>query len=144
MSLYVHLFDSLYSCLLNWSNFVILPSITLSFWFPSSSVWSNFEIADMDFWRSEAYAKFFEFLDSKGGFYYEVNIAPTILSFPLSANIKLVAFPSALGRCPSPFHCCCSFPAKGSAAFLQRHRLPSRTIPALSKRRRLGEGKVYV
>ncbi|KAJ3903112.1 glycosyltransferase family 15 protein [Lentinula edodes] len=33
--------------------------------------WSNFEIADMDFWRSEAYAKFFEFLDSKGGFYYE-------------------------------------------------------------------------
>jgi len=33
--------------------------------------WSNFEIADMDFWRSEAYTKFFEFLDSKGGFYYE-------------------------------------------------------------------------
>ena len=34
--------------------------------------WSNFEIADMDFWRSEAYSKFFEFLESKGGFYYEV------------------------------------------------------------------------
>lgn len=33
--------------------------------------WSNFEIADMDFWRGEAYQKFFEFLDSKGGFYYE-------------------------------------------------------------------------
>jgi len=33
--------------------------------------WSNFEIADMDFWRSEAYMKFFEFLDSRGGFYYE-------------------------------------------------------------------------
>ncbi|KAF5390051.1 hypothetical protein D9757_003794 [Collybiopsis confluens] len=33
--------------------------------------WSNFEIADMDFWRSEAYQKFFEFLDAKGGFYYE-------------------------------------------------------------------------
>ncbi|KAI0738252.1 glycosyltransferase family 15 protein [Daedaleopsis nitida] len=33
--------------------------------------WSNFEIADMDFWRSEAYSKFFEHLDSKGGFYYE-------------------------------------------------------------------------
>jgi hypothetical protein len=28
----------------------------------------------MDFWRSEAYTKFFEFLDSKGGFYYEVRI----------------------------------------------------------------------
>ncbi|GAW06598.1 glycosyltransferase family 15 protein [Lentinula edodes] len=33
--------------------------------------WSNFEIADMDFWRGEAYTKFFEYLDSKGGFYYE-------------------------------------------------------------------------
>ncbi|KDQ60809.1 glycosyltransferase family 15 protein [Jaapia argillacea MUCL 33604] len=33
--------------------------------------WSNFEIADMDFWRSEAYSKFFDLLESKGGFYYE-------------------------------------------------------------------------
>ncbi|KAF4614774.1 hypothetical protein D9613_003068 [Agrocybe pediades] len=37
--------------------------------------WSNFEIADMDFWRGEAYQKFFEFLDFKGGFYYEASIA---------------------------------------------------------------------
>ncbi|KIM60235.1 glycosyltransferase family 15 protein [Scleroderma citrinum Foug A] len=33
--------------------------------------WSNFEIADMDFWRSDAYMSFFNFLDEKGGFYYE-------------------------------------------------------------------------
>ncbi|KAF9482769.1 glycosyltransferase family 15 protein [Pholiota conissans] len=33
--------------------------------------WSNFEISDMDFWRGEAYQKFFNFLESKGGFYYE-------------------------------------------------------------------------
>ncbi|KAF8478666.1 glycosyltransferase family 15 protein [Russula ochroleuca] len=33
--------------------------------------WSNFEIADLDFWRGEAYMKFFEHLDSAGGFYYE-------------------------------------------------------------------------
>ncbi|TBU28403.1 glycosyltransferase family 15 protein [Dichomitus squalens] len=33
--------------------------------------WSNFEIANMDFWRGEAYSKFFEHLESKGGFYYE-------------------------------------------------------------------------
>ncbi|KAG6840076.1 hypothetical protein C0991_009188, partial [Blastosporella zonata] len=33
--------------------------------------WSNFEIADMDFWRGEAYTAFFEYLDSQGGFYYE-------------------------------------------------------------------------
>jgi hypothetical protein len=36
-------------------------------------VWSNFEIADMDFWRGEAYTAFFDFLDSQGGFYYEVR-----------------------------------------------------------------------
>lgn len=35
--------------------------------------WSNFEIADMDFWRGEAYSQFFDFLDRKGGFYYEVQ-----------------------------------------------------------------------
>lgn len=27
----------------------------------------------MDFWRSEAYQKFFNFLDTEGGFYYEVS-----------------------------------------------------------------------
>lgn len=40
-------------------------------------VWSNFEIGDLDFWRNEAYMKFFEYLDSRGGFYYEV--CPLIL-----------------------------------------------------------------
>jgi alpha 1,2-mannosyltransferase len=33
--------------------------------------WSNFEIADMNFWRGEAYQKYFDYLESKGGFYYE-------------------------------------------------------------------------
>ncbi|KAI0708719.1 glycosyltransferase family 15 protein [Cerioporus squamosus] len=33
--------------------------------------WSNFEIANLDFWRGEAYSKFFNHLESKGGFYYE-------------------------------------------------------------------------
>ncbi|TFL07640.1 glycosyltransferase family 15 protein [Pterulicium gracile] len=33
--------------------------------------WSNFEIADMELWRSEAYEEFFMHLESKGGFYYE-------------------------------------------------------------------------
>ncbi|KAG5728003.1 Glycolipid 2-alpha-mannosyltransferase [Termitomyces sp. T112] len=33
--------------------------------------WSNFEIADLDLWRSEAYNKYFDFLDERGGFYYE-------------------------------------------------------------------------
>ena len=38
------------------------------------AVWSNFEIGDLDLWRGEAYSKYFEFLDKKGGFYYEVRI----------------------------------------------------------------------
>ncbi|KAJ7874645.1 glycosyltransferase family 15 protein [Mycena leptocephala] len=33
--------------------------------------WSNFEIASLDFWRSEPYTRFFEYLDRTGGFYYE-------------------------------------------------------------------------
>lgn len=46
-------------------------------------VWSNFEIGDLDLWRGEAYSKFFDFLDEKGGFYYEVRFA--------GASIFLVA-----------------------------------------------------
>lgn len=46
-------------------------TLLIAYTFPL--VWSNFEIADMDFWRSEAYQKFFAFLDTKGGFYYEVR-----------------------------------------------------------------------
>ncbi|KAF5362624.1 hypothetical protein D9758_009624 [Tetrapyrgos nigripes] len=33
--------------------------------------WSNFEIADMDFWRGDAYSAFFDYLDATGNFYYE-------------------------------------------------------------------------
>jgi mannosyltransferase len=33
--------------------------------------WSNFEIADLDFFRSKQYRDFFEYLDSSGGFYFE-------------------------------------------------------------------------
>jgi len=33
--------------------------------------WSNFEIADMSFWRSPEYEAYFEHLDKAGGFFYE-------------------------------------------------------------------------
>ncbi|KAL8855892.1 MAG: hypothetical protein Q9178_007457 [Gyalolechia marmorata] len=33
--------------------------------------WSNFEIADMEFWRSKAYEDYFNHLDRAGGFFYE-------------------------------------------------------------------------
>lgn len=33
--------------------------------------WTNFEIADADFWRSKPYQDFFNHLDQSGGFFYE-------------------------------------------------------------------------
>ena len=33
--------------------------------------WSNFEIADMDWFRTQEYRDFFEYLDADGGFYFE-------------------------------------------------------------------------
>jgi hypothetical protein len=33
--------------------------------------WSNFEIADLNLWRSQEYRDYFAFLDEKGGFFYE-------------------------------------------------------------------------
>ena len=33
--------------------------------------WSNFEIASLELWRSEAYRKYFDHLDQAGGFFYE-------------------------------------------------------------------------
>ncbi|RLV94526.1 putative mannosyltransferase KTR2 [Spathaspora sp. JA1] len=44
---------------------------------PSSSkynlchFWSNFEIANLNFFRGEPYGKYFDYLDKSGGFYYE-------------------------------------------------------------------------
>ncbi|ODV84004.1 glycosyltransferase family 15 protein [[Candida] arabinofermentans NRRL YB-2248] len=33
--------------------------------------WSNFEIADLDFFRSDEYESYFQYLSEQGGFYYE-------------------------------------------------------------------------
>ncbi|CAN6614955.1 alpha-1,2 mannosyltransferase Ktr1p [Trichomonascus vanleenenianus] len=33
--------------------------------------WSNFEVADADFWRSKPYQEYFKHLDKAGGFFYE-------------------------------------------------------------------------
>ncbi|VVT53955.1 uncharacterized protein SAPINGB_P003834 [Magnusiomyces paraingens] len=33
--------------------------------------WSNFEIGNLNFFRSELYLKYFDFLDKRGGFFYE-------------------------------------------------------------------------
>lgn len=61
------------------------------------TVWSNFEIGDLEFWRGEAYSKFFDFLDEKGGFYYEVL-------FHVSRHGKKLINSSEMGRRTHPYH----------------------------------------
>ena len=43
-------------------------------------VFNNFEIADMNLWRGEAYTAFFDYLDHNGGFYYEVCLSPWLFN----------------------------------------------------------------
>lgn len=60
-------------------------------------VWSNFEIGDLELWRGEAYSKFFDFLDEKGGFYYEVELH-------VSRHWKKLIDSAEMGRCTHPYH----------------------------------------
>lgn len=64
----------------SWAPFILRPA--LGWLFPATRnaegdkwnlchLWSNFEIADMDFFRSEQYRNYFEAVDREGGFYYE-------------------------------------------------------------------------
>ncbi|KAI8997581.1 glycolipid 2-alpha-mannosyltransferase-domain-containing protein [Pilobolus umbonatus] len=39
--------------------------------FNNCHIWNNFQIADLSFFRSEAYQRFFEYLDNTGNFFYE-------------------------------------------------------------------------
>ncbi|KAG1715703.1 hypothetical protein ID866_1466 [Astraeus odoratus] len=70
--------------------------------------WSNFEIADMDFWRGEAYSKFFDYLDSQGGFYYERwGDAPVhSLGAALFARKDQIHFFNDIGYRHEPFQHC--------------------------------------
>ncbi|TFK76427.1 glycosyltransferase family 15 protein [Pluteus cervinus] len=70
--------------------------------------WSNFEIADMDLWRGEAYTKFFEFLDKEGGFYYERwGDAPVhSIGAALFAKKEEIHFFNDIGYRHEPFQHC--------------------------------------
>ncbi|KAF8077935.1 glycosyltransferase family 15 protein [Lyophyllum atratum] len=70
--------------------------------------WSNFEIADMDFWRGEAYQTFFDYLESKGGFYYERwGDAPVhSIAASLFARREQVHFFRDIGYRHDPFQHC--------------------------------------
>ncbi|KAI9065173.1 glycosyltransferase family 15 protein [Trametes sanguinea] len=70
--------------------------------------WSNFEIGDLDFWRGEAYSKFFDFLDRKGGFYYERwGDAPVhSIGAALFAKKDQIHFFNDIGYRHNPFQHC--------------------------------------
>ncbi|EJD06044.1 glycosyltransferase family 15 protein [Fomitiporia mediterranea MF3/22] len=70
--------------------------------------WSNFEIGDLDFWRSEAYTKFFDYLDQKGGFYYERwGDAPVhSIGAALFASKDQIHFFNDIGYRHEPFQHC--------------------------------------
>ena len=71
-------------------------------------VWSNFEIADMDFWRGPAYTAFFDFLEKSGGFYYERwGDAPVhSIAAALFAKKEQIHFFSDIGYRHEPFQHC--------------------------------------
>lgn len=80
----------------------------------SLTVWSNFEIADLDLWRSESYTKFFDFLDSKG-VRVVLPVSPMFLTYAASKFCR-----DFTTRCDSysiPFcrqkSTSCNFPAVG-------------------------------
>ncbi|KAI0780821.1 glycosyltransferase family 15 protein [Trametes elegans] len=70
--------------------------------------WSNFEIGDLDFWRGEAYSKYFDFLDEKGGFYYERwGDAPVhSIGAALFAKKDQIHFFNDIGYRHNPFQHC--------------------------------------
>ena len=92
----------------------------------------------MEFWRGEVYTKYFEYLDSKGGFYYEVRrhcrrvlTAPSPMLFNRDQNASL-----AVGRRPRAQHRGLALPEQGPDPLLRRDRLRAQPVHALSQGRR--------
>ena len=55
------------------------------------AVWSNFEVADMDFWRAPAYTAYVDYLEASGGFYYEVCTNPSPLPLDIHSEWGIIA-----------------------------------------------------
>ncbi|CCH59839.1 hypothetical protein TBLA_0C00180 [Henningerozyma blattae CBS 6284] len=70
--------------------------------------WSNFEIASLDLWRGEAYSKYFDYLDKKGGFFYERwGDAPVhSIAAALFLNRDEIHHFYDVGYYHGPFHAC--------------------------------------
>lgn len=77
--------------------------------------WSNFEIADMNFWRGEAYQAFFDYLEKQGA---SIRIDGRNL-LELTRKFRRVLL-RTLGRCTGAFHSGLAVCEEGADPFLQR------------------------
>lgn len=92
----------------------------------------------MDFWRGPAYSAFFDFLDSKGGFYYEVRSTFPFLPWPWLDWIVVADLwwlvDTALGRRASTQHRGSAISAAHAAALLRGDRIRAQPVHALPSR----------
>ncbi|POY76736.1 hypothetical protein BMF94_0328 [Rhodotorula taiwanensis] len=77
--------------------------------------WSNFEIAKVGFWRSEAYRAYFKHLDQAGGFFYERWGDAPVHSLAVSLFLRPdeIHFFNSIGYRHEPFQMC-PIPAVGT------------------------------
>lgn len=70
--------------------------------------WSNFEIASLKLWRSEAYTDYFDALDKNGGFFYERWGDAPVHSIAASLFLQKdqIHFFEDVGYFHNPFHNC--------------------------------------
>ena len=77
--------------------------------------WSNFEIADMNFWRGEAYQAFFNYLEKQGA----LNMIDGQNLLALTRKLRRILL-RTLGRCAGAFHSGFAVREEGADTFLQR------------------------
>ncbi|KAF7303926.1 Glycosyltransferase family 15 protein [Mycena indigotica] len=110
--------------------------------------WSNFEIGDFDLWRSEPYMKFFEFLDSRGGFYYERWGDAPVHTFgaALFARKDQIHFFNEIGYQHGAIAHCPEGPAftRGKCRCSQAASIDRKPLSCLSRYDALFEGDVLV
>lgn len=70
--------------------------------------WSNFEIANLNFYRSQGYLEFFNHLDNSGGFFYERwgDAVVHTLALSLMLNKSQIHHFSDIGYMHAPYHRC--------------------------------------
>ena len=92
----------------------------------------------MDFWRGEAYSAFFEYLDRRGGFYYEVDVVPPLSAPQIRTKEQtpncMDSYNTALGRRARAHDRRGALCGNGPHPRFPRDRVRARSVHALSQR----------